>query len=329
MKRWIGTLACLGAFSATAMAQEPTPSKSPYHVTAKAGPWMVLAHSYKGRHAQYLADQLVGQLRGKYRLPAYTVNLELIKARWQGNNQEWVRLSQRGYQVKRTRQFEEWGIVIGGYKDEKDAKKALAYLRAHVAPPKLKDPNGRPAYDLITEWEEDLANGARLKKERIRNPYKNSFIIRNPTLPRAAQKAKQKHDPFWKQLNASEKYSLLKCSKKWTLAIKQFDGVAVMQEQSVAGSFLEKIGLTDNSRKLLNASALQAHELARFLRHYGMKAYVLHTRTNSIVTVGEFDKPNSAEMRRLQEQLGQLRFRGAQLPLNLFAQPLPMEVPQF
>src|SRR5262249_22143287 len=76
-------------------------------------------------------------------------------------------------------------------------------------------------------------------------------------------------------------------------------------------NFLKMLGLSGSKPgEALGAAALQAHELAKLLRdpRLGFTAYVLHTRTSSIVTVGGFNALNDAEMQRVQRQLAALRF---------------------
>jgi hypothetical protein len=89
----------------------------------------------------------------------------------------------------------------------------------------------------------------------------------------------------------------------------------------------------ENSGQLLDASAKQAEEVARVLRLMKFEAYVLHTRTASVITVGAYDSPEDPRLQQVQRQLRSLTFqnssdpRAAQL-LQFFAQPLPMRVPQ-
>jgi len=57
---------------------------------------------------------------------------------------------------------------------------------------------------------------------------------------------------------------------------------------------------------------------------------VLHTRTNSVVTVGEFDGPNDPALLRTQEQLSRFSFKNGktnETAFKLFAKAMPMEVP--
>ena len=58
------------------------------------------------------------------------------------------------------------------------------------------------------------------------------------------------------------------------------------------------------------------------------EAYVLHTRTQSIVTVGGYEGPNDPKLMQDQQVLSRLRLNGVPPEMQLFAQPMPMEVPR-
>jgi hypothetical protein len=81
---------------------------------------------------------------------------------------------------------------------------------------------------------------------------------------------------------------------------------------------------------MLARTAMQAHELARWLRtkEVGFDAYVLHTRHSSIVTVGAFTGPDDPKMEQTAELIR--RFKGVTkqgVPtIQLLAEP--MEVPR-
>jgi hypothetical protein len=98
------------------------------------------------------------------------------------------------------------------------------------------------------------------------------------------------------------------------------------------------IGLGGKSGDMLEASAAQAEEIARVLRE-GFKpvdgspalkfdAYVLHTRTGSIVTVGGYDRMDDPRMAQVAHKLKNMHFGMSADAVKLFDKPLPMKVPQ-
>jgi hypothetical protein len=170
------------------------------------------------------------------------------------------------------------------------------------------------------------------------NPFESAFVTRNPTVPQPP-KQQNKFDPIWKKLNANEDYSLLKCPKPWTLVIKEYTGGGLIAPQSESSSFLDKLGLGGlKMGEAMSAAGFQAHQLAELMQKLGFKPYVLHTRGNSIVTIGEFESLEDPELTLMQDRLSRLSFkpdpshpnaaRFAQANLELFPRAIPMEVPR-
>jgi hypothetical protein len=87
----------------------------------------------------------------------------------------------------------------------------------------------------------------------------------------------------------------------------------------------------------LALAANNAHELAKTLTQLKFDAYVLHTRTSSVVSIGAFNDANDPAMRSYRDRIDQLRRRNAQAqtnpthkdPLGLFPTLWPVEAPHF
>ncbi len=106
----------------------------------------------------------------------------------------------------------------------------------------------------------------------------------------------------------------------------------MVQPRSATSELLKFVGL-DKTGDVLEASAAQAEEVARYLKqNMKLDTYVLHTRTGSIVTVGGYDSLDDENMRMMVKRLspksggGGLEFQGT--GIKLFDRPLPMKVPQ-
>src|SRR5262249_45072099 len=200
-------------------------------------------------------------------------------------------------------------VLIGGFKDDKEARAALEKIKK-LPLPELKLASDRPAYDRmkVVEPAKD-GKGKSEVREEIVNPLSRAFVTRNPTMPQQA--AGYKPDAFWKELNAEEDYSVLKCKARWTLAVAQFDTTRIVQSKAKPseGGFLEKLGMGGKKPgESLNAMALQAHSIAETLnKQLKIEAYVLHTRTASILTIGGFDSPEDPRYQRAQETFATLR----------------------
>jgi hypothetical protein len=306
---------------------------------------MICAASYSGPNAPFLARQLAEDVRTKHKVPAYIFNHANEERRKQAEDYERARqtaLAQGSPVAPRRRIFrieEQCAVLIGGpgagWADIDPATSYLKKVRQWPLPD-LKLDNGLPAFDQTLDVTPDNTGRPQIKRVNV-NPFLTSFVIRNPAVPQASQE-KPRFDPFWKKLNANEDFSLLECPQPWTLAVKVYSSPGVVQP-SGSGGFLDKIGLGGlRPGEGISAAGLQAHHLADFLRRLGFKAYVLHTRTNSVVTVGEFSGPKDPEMERMQDRLSRLSFkpdprspnasRFAAANLELFPRAMPMEVPR-
>ena len=72
--------------------------------------------------------------------------------------------------------------------------------------PPLKLADGKSPYDKYVYYEKGPNGELHPKQEAVLSPYRSSFVSRNPAI-----QAGKVVDPFLKELNAFEDYSLLKC----------------------------------------------------------------------------------------------------------------------
>jgi len=337
MKRLLSLAALVVALSpvqAAPLRVEAIPDKD-YPIVPEAGTWMICAASFTGTEAPSLARQLVFQLRSKYNLAAYVFNradeerarqkaeLDRIRAQYPPDTP----IRNRTIRVE-----EQCAVLVGSFGDFDAAAYYLPNIKK-LPMPDLRLSTGEKAVDYVfqaSRQEEIQSN----RKEV--NPFSKAMVIRNPTVPREPAPA-AKFDPFWKKLNANEEFSLLKCNKPWTLTVKEYPGAAMLQSKIVVPkteSFWGKLWPSGSGGDMLNISAMQANELARVLRRFNFQAYVLHTRTSSIVTVGGFDSMDDPQMQIMRKQLA--TFQQVQIaknrdhsdPLQMMPNPLPMEVPR-
>jgi hypothetical protein len=305
--------------------QEADPNKE-YNVTAEAGPWMICAASYMGEQAPKLAHALVLELRSQYDLPAFVYNRGDVERRKMQEDLDRQRrereeaLRQQGIQpgmplpVRKPAHIEDQcAVLVGGYKDLDAAHSALEKFK------KLPNPKSVPVDEFILTSKDPGSQTQRRKA----NVFVMSFVTHNPTVPQ--EKVERGLDPAsLKSLNADESYSLLKCKQPWTLAVKEFSGGVAIQPAKAPDTLLEKL-LGNKSDEHMSAIANQAHELAKVLNKYmGFDAYVLHTPTSSIVTVGAYANSDDDKLHQAQKQLRNMQFGWIQLSSN----PLPMPVPR-
>jgi hypothetical protein len=315
------------------LVEQPTAKEEvnpAYAVSPEAGPWMICAASYQGSDAPELANMLCEFLRSRgYRAYIYNRGNEERK-KWQEELDRWQQAHPG--MVRKWRlanmQEEQLAVLIGGFRDPDAAGSELKKLRK-LEVPLMKLKSGKPAFDTYDVYEQTPGTkNYELKRYPI-SPIHNAMAVPNPTIPHQHQ-AGHKPDPVWKKLNADEPFSLYKCPKPWTLAVQEYAGAQVIQPTSASSGFLDKFGLGEhNLGKRLDAAAMQAQQVCGLLRKFNYKAYVLHTRNSSVVTVGEFSSPNDPELLRVQQELTKFSFKdkmGNDI-VKLFARPLPMEVP--
>lgn len=321
----------------TSQGQTPAPPRSEpppvnpagnYQLSPLAGQWMICAASYTGSDAPELARQLVEQIRTRYRMQAYIFNRADEERRKQ--KEELDRLQKQASIIpirRRTIRVEEQcAVLVGGYPDMESARKALDDIKK-LPVPDLKLGSGRPAFDTVFEIGED----GKRKETRI-SPFQMAFVTRNPTVSQG--QAASKVDPLWWKLNAGNEYSLLECKKPWTLVVKMYEGAkSIVSQETTGKGFLGKVlpGGGSNPGQDLDRAALQAHELARVLRQLNFYAYVLHTRTSSLVTIGGFNSPDDPEIGRVRQQLANLQNQFSSNrhdPFQLYPNPVAWEVPR-
>lgn len=303
-----------------------------FPVTPQAGPWMICAATYSGPDSPELARQVVLELRNRHHLSAYIFNHADQERQRQQRDYERLRQLYPNAPIRRrtVRILEQCAVLVGGYASFEEASAVLPKIK-QLPLPTLKLDGDKIAYDMVNRYSPDPAT-QRTKVERAPlNPFAGSMVVRNPTVP-APPRPVQTADPFWKELNADEPYSLLKCPKRYTLVVKEYPGMTVVQPASGSSSFLKMLGFgSTKPEQAFSAAARQAAEVAKLMEKLGFKPYILHTRYSSIVSVGAFDNINDAEMQRVQRQLAALKFSSQGRrndPVGLMARPMPMEVPR-
>jgi len=298
-------------------------------VTPQAGTWLVCAASFSGEEAVVLACKMANILRERDKLPAYVIDYGYDERQKQIQEYEELLKRHPGVEIRPrfTRVKDHAAVLIGGFGDNVERATAALPRIKKLPAPDLRLANGQPAYDSMVNYEPS-GSGTQVKKALV-NPFHTAFVTRNALVPKPAQTDRTQDEiKFLRQLNANEEYSLLKCKAPYTLVIKEYAGVSSLQSQQVAPktekSFLQSLGLGNANGEVLNAGAMQAHELARFLRNYKFDTYVLHTRYSSLVTVGGFTGPEDEKLKRMQQQLAGMKFEGGNIDLMPTPQPFPI-----
>jgi len=316
-------LLCVGT-GAPGQPAGPSSDQAP-QVTPQCGAWMVLAATYQGADGPQMARTLALYVHRTYNLPAFVYDYADANRRRENDAERLKAQQDPSYVPRYTRIEENYGVLVGGWDDDKQAAAMLKKVRSWPLPD-ARLPNGRPCYGKRFAMGKD-DHGQEKQTVVDDNPFLSAIVCRNPTIKATP---KPMVDPAWAKLNSEEEFSVFKCPKPWTLAVKQYFGTALDQPLQSSGGIMERLWPSKHEGEGINAAAFNAHELARKLRGLGFEAYVLHTRVSSVVTVGGFDGYNDDEMKRMRQRLASLHPNRPDVPdqLGLFLEPPPMPVPR-
>jgi hypothetical protein len=314
-------------------------------VKGEVGQYMVCVYWYSGPGASEMARNLVRVLRGDYKLPAYVFSkgAEERKAELQRAaeyvERERKRLIEAGLppdtkiRVPLTRYEIQVAVLVGGYKDMDAARRAAEHFKSL---PGMNEPEklGIQLHSEMIVGFDEKGNPSGRKQAYVQ-PLAHGMPVRNPSLPseHASQAPTAEDMKLLRTLNADEPYSLLKCPKHYSLAVRQFSLGMEFQSKKASSTFMDKIGLggLGSLGSKDDAAAVSAHNLAELLskarvKGYKLETYVLHTKYCSYVLVGAFDKADDPQLLWLQQELPQLN---SQLDpsIQLVARPVITVVP--
>jgi hypothetical protein len=264
---------------------EADPDKG-YVLTENNGPYLIMACSFSGEGAEKQAQDLVLELRKRYKLPAFTYRktFELSKAQGRGFDSfgEPVRMKYHAGD-----KIEEVAVMVGEYPavDDSNAQKTLKKIK-YATPKCLAINDHENTNQTLAGWREIQHNlqEAIGSQKKEKGPLGHAFITPNPLLPPGFFLQKG-IDPFLVNLNKDLEYSLLKCPGKYTVQVATFKGQVFIKQNEIEEVQKGKKKITDG---LVNA-ANKATQLTQALRLKGYEAYEFHDRNASIVTVGSFN----------------------------------------
>jgi hypothetical protein len=266
---------------------DANPEKS-YPLSDDHGPWVIMAITFSGDEAEEQADELVQELRSKYKLRAYRYDRTFDFSKGEMGR----RVDQFGEPVKmnyRVKEMREIAVVVGDFRsvDDPEAQQVLKKLRS-LQPDcldiKKREKEGKKDYRTLGQLRDGLLDKMTDKYRRPLGPMRHAIIATNPLLPDDYFKPKGL-DPLVVTMNAPVKYSLLKCPGRYTCKIATFTGSVTVDQKLIED--IQKNNKKFQSR--LEDAAAKAHEMTMALRAKGYEAWEFHDRYASIVTVGSFD----------------------------------------
>ena len=329
-----------------------------YPLTEENGPWMVMACSFSGEGAEKQAQELVYELRKRYKLPAYTYRGRFDPGEAQGRGiDEFGKPLKWKYnkykdskdkQKARHPELTEVAVVVGNYQsaDDPEAQKTLKKIK-YATPQCLEVKDGQETHQSLTGWRmiQRQVYEAIGSDKKAMGTMGHAFVTPNPLLPPDFFASKKGIDPLVLEMNKHAEFSLLDCPGKYTVQVATFKGEVIIKQDEIKA-------IQDGHKEMkssLQGAADKAHRLAKALRLKGYEAYEFHDHYASIVTVGSFSsvgtpRPDgrteiNPEVHRIMETFGAetKKLPGQAAPVNsvrmvvgipLDIQAIPVEVPK-
>lgn len=268
-------------------------------VNQSHGPWMIMCASFADEEGLQQAKALVQELRQKYRLRAYihAQHFDFTRTSLGGwkkhDTAHGPELKRRRMTTKPNARYDEYAVVVGDFASPDDAwaQKILEQIK-YIKPDSLTVSESVSTNQRMGAWREFQKTLSTNAAMREKGPMRAAFIMPNPTLP-DDYFVREGMDPFVEKMNKGVQYSLLKCSKPYSVKVATFRGDSTFKanEMELAKRDLEqrqRFNQPVTESKLAEAAA-KAHLLTQELRRNGIEAYEFHDRNESFVCVGSFD----------------------------------------
>lgn len=294
----------------------PTEPIEPYLLTKHNGPFMVLAHTFRGPQAVRYAQALAKELRGMG-MPAYIFFLRIQPghANIRGVPPTAIDAVQGGENVvepEKYRMYDEAAVLVGDCKSIDESEKVL-YQVKHTRSVVL---DGVPS---IWKWRRSKGLGramlttnplvaaedlypADADGQHLPTQVAHGQAV-DPAVLTASLIQEKKEDPLVQRMNSGPR-SVLKCPGPYSLQVAEFVGRSTFDtnkdQHLFTPGFLKQGPLAkaaDDAEGLANALAKCASLDKRF------QPYVYHDRTSSKVFLGSFQGPNDPALGLLRGQL--------------------------
>jgi len=257
-----------------------------YTLKDSNGPWIIVATTFSGEGAEQQADELVLELRRRYKLEAYKHSKTFdftgtVQGRGVDRHGDPNRM-----RYSREMELHEIAVLVGNYPSYDDSTAQAHLEKIKYLTPDTLDPEkrGKTSQTLAMLRIMQRAMAPDGDARHNKGPMAKAFITRNPLLPKEYF-AQQGLDDFVIGMNEPAKYSLLKCPGKYTLKVATFTGRVIIDQKEVQALESGKKSMKSD----LEEAAIKAEDLTFALRAKGFEAYSFHDRTSSIVTVGSFN----------------------------------------
>ncbi|MFV1965029.1 MAG: hypothetical protein ACC628_06370 [Pirellulaceae bacterium] len=263
---------------------EADPNKS-YPLQEEHGPWLVLTATFSGQGSDRQAQDLVLELRSRFKLPAY------IHRQSYDYTQpvEGLTLNKYGEPARMryasADRFDGYAVLVGDfeYVDDPALEKVLEKIK-YADPDCLNLKKRKGSTQRFVGLRQFYRRVNLDKSKRNKGPMGSAFVTRNPLLPASYFVPQGGVDRFVLSLNRGVQYSLLDNPSRFTVRVASFGGMSTINQKKI-----HEIQRNQSVSNKLEVAADRSHRLTMALRERGAEAYEFHDRHESIVTVGGFD----------------------------------------
>ncbi len=252
-----------------------------YKLADTNGPWLVQVTSFSGPNARQEANNLVFELRSKYRYKAYVYDKVFVNDLAREEKKPKGLYGHKKYRYQKTGQRQEFIVLIGDFQsmDDRDFQATLKAVKT-IKPDIFKATSQRSSMSYA-EWRGNISSTG-----NERGPFYMAMGTRNPMTPPENQPGTI--DKFLASLNAQRPYSLLSCPGRYTVRVATFTGRIVIRQEEIKEIEAGKRPFSERKVSELELSEKAAVQLCKILRQQGYEAYEFHDYHASYVTVGSF-----------------------------------------
>jgi len=270
----------------------PLPAEpiEPYLLTQENGPFMVMAHTFKGQNSDKYAQILAMELRSQFGLPAYVFRPKDFPMRSMirgvpptaapGVNRPMISFPE-AERVK-----DEAAVLVGNEKTLEDAAR-LAHKVKKIRPACL---------NTLPDWHGTLKTNGLKTAIQTTNPYAPAEVL----FPR-------KPDVMIQKINQGP-HSIYTCPGRYSLQVAEFHGLSSydVDARKAQGHFTNMLELKRSPLATAHDDAERmAAALARDdeVRQTGYVPYVYHDRYSSKVMIGAFNSPSDPAAVKLRDSM--------------------------
>lgn len=318
----------------------PAEPIEPFLLQKENGPFMVSAHTFTGPDAAMYAQILAMEIRREYHLPAYVwlARVQPSKSNIQGVQPTAPAHARNGDMSppEKLRTYDEAAVLVGDCKTIDESKKLLTQVKKlrprciDTFPVIFQNRRGKGLNRAMLTTNpfaasQHLFPGGAVDARGL--PVKQGQAFDPFVAAAAFENARKPTDPVVKRMNVGSEAgpnSIARNPGKYTLQVAEFTGRSAM-DQTSSRTYDEKLSQVVNRNAIkqspLMSAVVDAEELAVILNKCknmkGLKAYVYHTRSSSIVTIGAFNGPNDPAYKDLLKEYQVSTIKGSQTATRL------------